>query len=329
MAQKSLGFIELIWTCDSCGTKNPGPIHKCTACGAPQPANVKFERVDPDTFNFIKDEALIRMAKAGPDKHCPFCGTRNNSTAELCGHCGADLTTGATSRPVNATIESTPQQDTTPPAFAPKPANKKAIIPLIIILLVLCLAGIFLLTKLLSKKDVSGTVNRTSWERSIVIEEYRAITQKAWRDQVPAGATLLTCTLEYRYDSDTPKPNSEEVCGTPYTKDTGTGIGEVVQDCHYRVSDDYCSYESMQWTVTDTLRAKGTDQSAYWPNVNISSTQREGQKTESYTVWFTGSGKEYTWNLSDYRLYQQATLGSRWNLVVNGLGAVSQATPAK
>ncbi len=43
-------------------TKNPGPIKTCTACGAPQPEDVEFTRVDQETFNFIKDEALIRMA---------------------------------------------------------------------------------------------------------------------------------------------------------------------------------------------------------------------------------------------------------------------------
>ncbi len=98
MARKVLGYIELVWTCDSCGTKNPGAIRSCTSCGAPQPVDVKFERVDPATFNFIKDEALIRMAKAGPDKHCPYCGTRNTADAQICVECGGDLTVGAGTR---------------------------------------------------------------------------------------------------------------------------------------------------------------------------------------------------------------------------------------
>jgi hypothetical protein len=72
MARKSLGFIPLIWTCAYCETQNPGPIQTCTGCGAPQPPDVKFTRVDQETFDFIKDEALIRMAKAGPDIHCPL-----------------------------------------------------------------------------------------------------------------------------------------------------------------------------------------------------------------------------------------------------------------
>lgn len=84
MTRKSLGFVPLIWQCAFCNTQNPGPIKSCTSCGAPQPENVEFLQVDEARFNFIKDEALIRMAKAGPDIHCPFCGTRNVSTAEVC-----------------------------------------------------------------------------------------------------------------------------------------------------------------------------------------------------------------------------------------------------
>ena len=110
MAQKILGYIELVWTCDSCNTKNPGAIKSCTSCGAPQPLGVRFEQVDPNTFNFIKDEALIRMARSGPDKHCPFCGTRNVADALTCLQCGGDLTVGATSRPSGEVIKPYPAE---------------------------------------------------------------------------------------------------------------------------------------------------------------------------------------------------------------------------
>ncbi len=108
MARKVLGYVELIWTCDSCNTKNPGAIKSCTSCGAPQPLGVRFEQVDPNTFNFIKDEALIRMARSGPDKHCPYCGTRNLADALTCVQCGGDLSVGATSRPSGDVIEPYP-----------------------------------------------------------------------------------------------------------------------------------------------------------------------------------------------------------------------------
>ena len=91
MARRVLGYVELVWTCDSCGTRNPGPIRSCTACGAPQPIEVKFEHVDAATFNFIKDEALI-PSKSGPDKHAPIA-TPIWLNAN-CLKCGGDLTVG-------------------------------------------------------------------------------------------------------------------------------------------------------------------------------------------------------------------------------------------
>ena len=84
MARKVLGYIQLIWTCSYCGTQNPGAIKSCTQCGAPQAPDIQFEKVDAETFEFIKDEALIRMAQKGADKHCPYCGTRNSIDAETC-----------------------------------------------------------------------------------------------------------------------------------------------------------------------------------------------------------------------------------------------------
>ena len=93
MAKKSLGYVELQWTCPNCGTKNSGAQRACQNCGAPQPDDVQFEQPAEETL--IEDEAKIAQAKAGPDIHCYYCGTRNPSTAERCSQCGADLSEGA------------------------------------------------------------------------------------------------------------------------------------------------------------------------------------------------------------------------------------------
>ena len=146
MAQKILGYIELVWTCDSCSTKNPGAIKSCTSCGAPQPLGVRFEHVDPNTFDFIKDEALIRMARSGPDKHCPYCGTRNTAEATACVKCGGDLTVGATSRPSGEVIEPYPVESLQSQSQSSKAqtsktptssASRKVPIVLILVLLVI------------------------------------------------------------------------------------------------------------------------------------------------------------------------------------------------
>ena len=33
MTRKTVGYVELEWTCDHCGTENPGPRKFCNNCG--------------------------------------------------------------------------------------------------------------------------------------------------------------------------------------------------------------------------------------------------------------------------------------------------------
>jgi len=337
MARKILGYIELVWTCDSCGTKNPGAIKSCTSCGAPQPLGVRFEQVDPNTFNFIKDEALIRMARSGPDKHCPYCGTRNLADALTCVQCGGDLTVGATSRPSGDVIEpyrlegnqSQPQSTSGQQPMATRtPMPRKVSIVMILVLLAICVFGVFMLTQMLRTDVVKAAVTSTQWERAVTVESYQLVNASDWAVNIPADASISSCSLEYRYDSDEPAEHSEEICGTPYTVDTGTGVGEVVQDCYYRVYEDYCRYETMGWTVVDTLRLTGTDLNPLWPAANLTSTERVGEATETYTIWFNAGGKNYDLRTTNYSLYQQAYPGSQWELEVNQLGAVTSAQPS-
>lgn len=336
MARKILGYIELVWTCDSCNTKNPGAIKSCTSCGAPQPLGVRFQQVDPNTFNFIKDEALIRMARSGPDKHCPYCGTRNVADAATCVQCGGDLLVGATSRPSGDVIEPFPvegDQSNFQPAATPQPMAARTPMPrgvsivLIMVLLAVCVFGLFMLTSMLRTDVIDATVASTRWERVVVVESYQLVNASDWKANIPDEATISSCSLEYRYDSDQPTEHSEEICGTPYTVDTGTGVGQVVQDCYYRVFEDYCRYETMGWTVGETLRLTGTDLNPLWPAANLTDMQRVGQATETYTIWFSAGGREYDLRTSDYNLYRLAYPGSEWELEVNQLGAVTSAQP--
>lgn len=329
MATKVLGFIELVWTCDSCGTRNPGPIKSCSACGAPQPPNVQFEKVDAEAFDFIKDQALIRMAQIGADKHCPYCGTRNVAEAVTCVECGSDITVGAHTRDANRVMEKP-----MPPAVA-LPAEPRAKMPTLVLVLIVIamLAMCFFVGTYLAKMNqtetVTGTVSAVSWQRSIEVLGYRQIETSDWKDQIPAGLSPYDCTQRYRYDSDVEVPNSKEVCGEPYTVDTGTGVGRVQQDCVYQVYDDYCSYQTMTWTLIDTLAVNGSDLSAYWPEAQLTSNEKYGNANERYTIMFTADGTSYQMTTTDFELYQRALPGSRWALDVNSFGDVRGASPAQ
>ena len=348
MARKSLGFVPLIWECPSCGTQNPGPIKSCTSCGAPQPEDVKFLRVDEEKFNFIKDEALIRMAKAGPDIHCPWCGTRNPSTAELCSKCGGELSQGGKLRQAGEKVQTVseaaaeaqapqpPQspQPPQPPQAAPtsgfkppKPVNKKTIIIAVAVIAVLCLAGILLINWLNKTDTIQATVSDVYWERSIQIEEYQPVTKSDWCDELPSVVEVLSVSEQYRYTSENPVANSTEVCGEEYVVDTGTGVGEVVQDCVYEVYDDYCEYTAWEWVAIAPLTVSGHDLAPHWPSLTPNDDQRESGATEDYVITFSDGGEEYTYTTNDLDLFLQAEPGSTWELTVNQFNQVRELNP--
>jgi hypothetical protein len=327
MARKSLGFVPLIWICPYCETKNPGPIKTCTSCGAPQPDDVEFLRVDEEEFNFIKDEALIRMAKAGPDIHCPFCGTRNPATAKLCSNCGGELSLGGKARQAGGKVRAVAEAQKPPEPAAPAKTKKKMgrgalILALLggLALIAACIVGILFLTK---TDEIRAVVTDVEWERSIAIEAYTAVTRQDWWDEVPADAEILSCSQEYRYTSDQPEPNSTEVCEEEETEDTGTGLGEVVQYCVYRVYDDYCEYTAWDWVVVNTITESGDDLLPYWPDFNLGNDQREGEREEQYTIVFADGGDTYTYTTSDAALFMMAEPGTEWVLEVSNFGVRS------
>ncbi len=328
MTRKSLGFIPLIWECAFCSTQNPGPIKSCTGCGAPQPDDVEFLQVDQERFDFIKDEALIRMAKAGPNIHCPFCGTRNLATDELCKKCGGEISMGGKARQAGGRVrtQAEAQQRTPPPVEEPK-KKKSPLIPIAILLVIIaCMVGFFLI--FFRTDDVSASVTGVQWERTIAVEAYTSITDSDWRDEIPEGASVRTCSMKYRYTSEEPQPNATEVCGEPYVEDTGTGVGEVVQDCEYEVYDDYCEYTTMDWVVVESITSSGEDYSPDWPVLNLTSDQREGDRQEQYRISFSGNGETYTYTTSSEQLFQSANIGSKWNLSINQLGGVQSIEPS-
>ena len=92
MAQKVVGYREMIWTCPNCGAKNPGSSRVCKSCGAAMSEDVKFEQ--QTNAGMIKDEKVIEKAKQGPDVYCAYCGNRNPAGTKVCTRCGADLSEG-------------------------------------------------------------------------------------------------------------------------------------------------------------------------------------------------------------------------------------------
>lgn len=355
MAKKSMGFVELEWTCPRCDVNNPGPNKFCNGCGAAQPDNVEFHQ--PVEVKILTDKDKIAQAKAGPDIHCPYCNARNPGNAGFCGACGGDLSGGekrktgrvvGAFRPGPAGNVECPACGHSNPASArqcqscnaplPRPEPKKPTqtagpsrmgAPVLIILAVACLAVLVIGYLLFGRtSERVGVVRGVEWTRSIQVLALMPVEQRDWRDQIPYDGQLVSCESRMRYTSDNPEPNSVEVCGTPYTEDTGSGFGEVVQDCVYEVYDDYCTYTSMDWGIFDTVSATGNDLNAYWPSLSLSSDQREGERSQEYQVNFSTEDGTVTYVTDNAQQFTQFVEGSRWVLEVNTLGGVRSVEPA-
>jgi hypothetical protein len=238
----------------------------------------------------------------------------NPGTAHNCQNCGANLH-----------LEK-------PKAAAPKQESRRggpSATILIAIGAVIVIACIGLFIFLNRTDDVQAQVADLSWERSIVIMGLAPVSREGWQDEIPQEADIGQCRQEYRYTSDNPQPNSTEVCGTPYTVDTGSGLGEVIQDCQYEVYDDRCEYTVLLLQPVDTLVLNGRDRNPQWPVPRLQSGQEEGERQESYRIIFSADGETFTYVTNDAKEYEGFAPGSNWTLKVNQLGGVTDVQPAR
>jgi ribosomal protein L40E len=359
MSKETLGYVQLEWTCPRCNTRNPGLEKLCRGCGAAQPQNVQFEQAAQESL--ITDEKMVASAKAGPDVHCIYCGTRNPAGAETCKQCGADLTQAVTRehgrvvgahraepapavhcpscgseneatalrcQTCGASLAETRRPDAAPtpePAGAPRKSRRGLWIGIGVAALALIVVYFILAGR---TEDLVGRVQEIYWMRSIGIETQQPVSHEDWHDEIPAGGVLVGCQERLHHTESEPVANAKKVCGTPYTVDLGSGAGEVVQDCEYEVYADWCEYTLQEWQEVDAYVLTGDDHSPVWPELTLGDGEREGERLEVYTVIFVTEDDSYTYEAEDLDEYNQYQVGSQWLLEVNTFNHLVGVAPA-
>jgi hypothetical protein len=349
MAQESLGFVQLIWDCSHCSSANPGPFRFCSGCGAAMPAGTQFRKAAQDVF--IEDMNEIQKAKAGADRYCGFCGGRNPATVDTCQACGGDLdpTHVQPSGQVIGVLQTEAAPDVTCPTCGrqnpavalkcsgcgwalqggqkttaqPEAVSKKrSFVPAVVfgLIAVAIVTGIYML--FIRTSDITGTVSGREWQAQVGILEYVARNAENWQDQLPEDAEILTCGPKVRRESGEPVEGAEKVCGTPYTKDLGNGYAEAVQDCVYRVEDDWCKYTRYAWEEVGRVEGRGTSLPVVWPVPQLTTGQKQGEGQVNFSVFFDADGKKYTYGVEEEDDWTAFLPGSEWNLAVNALGGV-------
>ncbi len=313
MSEKDLGTYQMLWDCPYCGTeKLLGLNHRhCPGCGAAQ---------DPSKRYFPKDEDKIAVENhqyVGADRVCASCDSPNSVRAAHCTNCGS---------PMEGTKEVERKQDgggPNPPAQPPqKPSSPpgKSRWKLWALVSVAVVIGLVVLCT--RKEDVRLTVTGHEWKREVRIEAYKTVRENHWCSDMPSGAHNVSRTREVK--SHTQEPDGE-TCHTE-RKDNGDGSFSEKEVCKtkYRkvpVYADKCHYEIEKWVHARDAVAKGAGLSPepQWPEVSLSSggigtpPERQGQRSETYTVRFKKSpAGEGSCDLP-YERYRTFAVGSTWS----------------
>lgn len=329
MSTRDTGTYQMLWDCPRCGTeKLLGIDHRhCPSCGSPQDPTRRYYPSEEDKV-LAKDHVY-----AGADKLCPACDAPNSAKAGFCTTCGCPMDDAeeAARRRTQAAAEGADFDEDTADAAASEheavrrsmmearqramaglppeeeaPAGKKGrgglfagltgMLLLALIIGCCALGAVFLFWK----QDAAFTVTGHTWSREIEVERLEEVQRSAWEDEVPRGASDVSCRKEER---STKKVADGETCTTK-RKDNGDGTFTEQEECRtkYReepVYDQKCRYTVTDWVVTRTEEAggRGTTPAPSWPTVSLRGSgkrlgsEREGDRSESYEVLLKGSDK--------------------------------------
>lgn len=331
------------WDCQYCGTiGNMGRDRSCGNCGRSRPEGTKFYLADDAE---VSDKRLLEQARLGPNWICQFCHTSNAANITVCGSCGASREDASPSQQVKdyalgeAPTSGDMDLDQKPQAI--KPGKSSAKLPPIAIIggaaafLLLCIVLIAFFAIFGGKKE-EASVSGFEWQRLVKVETFQTVTEEDW--QLPVGGRLLSQREEiHHYDQvlegyeTSQREVSEQVqvgertyvCGQ---RDLGNGFFEDIectepvyetqsrtetyQEPIYASMPVYqplYSYEIDKWVEVRTEEASGRDHSPFWPRADLSSDEREGDKSEKYIVIFSdGDGESYAWEtgLEEWQRYE-------------------------
>ena len=281
--EESQGFFEMLWDCDHCDTR--GLLAKsqryCANCGAPQ---------NPDKRYFPKEGEQVRVdghAFEGADRLCPACSAPQSAKAKNCTHCGSVLDGAAEVHGVAAAA---------PPVAQAKQRPRRRRWPFVVA--VLAIFGVGIWWKCVRTQEAQVVIAAHRWERSVSLEEFAERQEEAWRNEVPADATLPICHERERSKR---QVEDGEDCHME-RRDKKDGTFEQVKKCKpkYRsepVMDSWCRFTARRWRPIDSVKASGSGLTPAWPT-NLPAAdvpasfgaRRQGKRTETLTLEFTGHG---------------------------------------
>jgi len=349
------------WKCPGCGEVNRGARSQCDHCGATRDASVKFfldedapevsEQEEVKKATAGADWLCEFCGNASPSAAtaCSGCGAPRSSKEKKHGevipvvHGTREPSTGY---PVEG-LAGGPPRAAAPVSLAPVAGC--AVAPMVIgavallLLLLCCVSSLFVFRT----QSETATVASVAWERTVAVEDFLPTEETAW-DGAPAGARNVThrqeqrSTRQVQVGTHTDYRDEQVQTGTKKIvtghKDLGNGFFEdVTKDvpiyetrkvphevATYRdepVYGERYSYTIDRWREVRTERAKGSAEKPHWPATGLKGKQREGARTESYLVTFTGSKvATKTMKAASEDVWSKLVPGSTWKAEFSNAG---------
>lgn len=318
-------IIEGFWDCPYCGTnKIKGRFRSCQNCGKPRDDGTKFY-MDTGNISYVPSEEAKTINK-NPDWICTHCNQLNSDGIDTCKYCGSSKTNEnldyfSNRRKKEESEKNNKQNDTgsqssTFGKFSLKTRFTRLNLKKLsgyIILFVFLVATSIAFFHFLIPKVYDVTIDQKSWEREIVIYQYRTIDESDWT--LPSSARLKYSNQEFshyrqvldHYETKYREVSRQRIVGyQDYVvgySDLGNGYfeentssmpvyetyyeTESYEEPVYRDEPVYLTkyyYEIERWVFSRSLKTLGINDFPYWEETNLLSNERIESQNETYTV---------------------------------------------
>jgi hypothetical protein len=172
--------IEMTWRCSSCSHQNLGRHTVCQQCGNPKDASEKYEMPgDTAAAPSVQEPELVRMATAGPNWRCAYCGSNQRKLDDSCAQCGAAPEQPRPKRP---------EPPKPPPAWWMRVRAWIVRHPYITGAIGLATLGLSIYLWVNRTRNFDAEVLAVKWQQDIVVDRYKIWDREGWRQDLAASA---------------------------------------------------------------------------------------------------------------------------------------------
>jgi hypothetical protein len=275
----------MTWKCSACEHQNLGRHQRCQKCNDPKDKGEKYEMpADTASAPSVDDDAgLMRLAGAGPNWTCSYCGSHQRKLDGSCQQCGASASEAEV--PVIA-------------PFAPSAWQRRLVawlrshkIAVGIGVGVLLVIAIVLWMR--RERTYGAVVKDVQWKQIISVERYKIWSREGWRSEQPSAAfDVVSQGQKVHHYDDVPDGYRTEY----YTEQVACGqeCRDVPERCSERCTSNENGFATCTTSCTGGGRSCSTKYCSEQRSRQVQKYRKEPRYAESiaYKIWDWGFDRQ-------------------------------------